>query len=194
MATVHSLSQREELTHDIPVSAQPGMLVGEHARRDELWEQISGDRSLAQLMNVATLPGIARFAFGMPDVHEGYGFPVGGVAALRAADGVISPGGVGYDINCGVRLLASDLPATAVRLRIGDLVHELSRSVPAGAGRGSGLSLAENELESVLAAGCRYLAERGLAELDDLEATEANGCLARADPGGLIGHDGRVPS
>jgi tRNA-splicing ligase RtcB (3'-phosphate/5'-hydroxy nucleic acid ligase) len=181
MAATPSASQ-SELIHDIPMSARADMRVPARVFADEeLWTQIARDGSLEQLMNVATLPGIVRYAYGMPDVHEGYGFPVGGVAALRAADGVISPGGVGYDINCGVRLLASTLSAAVVRPRIGELVHELARSIPSGAGRRSRASLGDEDLEGVLAAGCRYLAERGMADLDDLEATEANGSLARAD-------------
>jgi tRNA-splicing ligase RtcB len=172
-----------QLIHDVPVTTRPDMRVPARVfADDELWEQISRDRSLEQLMNVATLPGIARFAYGMPDMHEGYGFPVGGVAALRANDGVISPGGVGYDINCGVRLLVSTLTADAVRPRMQELVHELSRSIPSGTGRGGRLSLSDAELDRVLAEGCRYLVERGMADLDDLEVTEANGSLTRADP------------
>jgi tRNA-splicing ligase RtcB len=172
-----------ELVHDIPVTARPDMRVAARVYADDvLWEQIARDRSLDQLMNVATLPGVTRCVYGMPDVHEGYGFPVGGVAAMRAEDGVISPGGVGYDINCGVRLLISDLDVSAVRPRLKELVHELSRTVPSGTGRGSRLSLSEAELDRVLADGCRYLLERELATMDDLEATEANGSLSRADP------------
>jgi tRNA-splicing ligase RtcB len=169
--------------HDVPATARADMRVPARVFADEeLWRQISQDRSLEQLMNVATLPGIIGYAYGMPDVHEGYGFPVGGVAALRARDGVISPGGVGYDINCGVRLLVSDLGVAAVRARLGELVHELSRSIPAGAGRGGRVSLDDSELGRVLAEGCRYLAERGMADADDLEVTEAHGSLPRADP------------
>jgi tRNA-splicing ligase RtcB len=152
---------------------------------DELWKQIAHDRSLEQLMNVATLPGVTRCVYAMPDVHEGYGFPVGGVAAMRAADGVISPGGVGYDINCGVRLLISDLDEAAVRPRLAALVHELSRSIPSGTGRGGRLSLSDAELERVLGEGCRYLVERGQAVPEDLDAIEAGGSLARADPGAV---------
>ena len=100
----------------------------------ELIEQIAADRSFEQLQNVATLPGIREAALAMPDIHQGYGFPVGGVAATEPPGGVISPGGVGYDINCGVRLLA--LPMTAAELdgRIEPLVHEISRRVPVGTG------------------------------------------------------------
>ena len=171
------------LVHEIPVTAQPGMQVPARIYADdELWEQIGGDRSLGQLRNVATLPGVTGAVYGMPDMHEGYGFPVGGVAAMRLSDGVISPGGVGYDINCGVRLLVSGLRAERIRAKLPDLVHEISRSVPSGAGRGGRVSFSDTELDRVFVEGCRYLAERGLTEPDDLEVIEAGGCLPGADP------------
>ena len=175
-----------ELVHDLPTTARAGMRVPARVYADdELWRQISRDRSLEQLMNVATLPGVTRCAYGMPDVHEGYGFPVGGVAAMRAADGVISPGGVGYDINCGVRLLVSDLDLGAVQPWLRDLVHELARGIPSGAGRGGRLALSDAELDRVLAEGGRFLLERELATPADLAVTEANGGLPRADPGAV---------
>lgn len=170
------------LVHEIPATTRAGMRVPVRVFADgELWTQIAGDRSLEQLMNVAMLPGVSHCVYGMPDLHEGYGFPVGGVAALSAADGVISPGGVGYDINCGVRLLVSDLDVAAAAPQLERLVHELSRSIPSGAGRGSHLALTDIELERVLAHGCRALVEQGLVTSEDLDATEANGCLTRAD-------------
>ena len=175
-----------ELVHDLPTTARAGMRVPARVYADdELWRQISRDRSLEQLMNVATLPGVTRCAYGMPDVHEGYGFPVGGVAAMRAADGVISPGGVGYDINCGVRLLVSDLDLGAVQPWLRDLVHELARGIPSGAGRGGRLAYSDAELDRVLAEGGRFLLERELATPADLAVTEANGGLPRADPGAV---------
>ncbi|MGH7521407.1 MAG: RtcB family protein [Gemmatimonadales bacterium] len=172
-----------ELVHDIPATQRWDMRVPARVfADDELWKAIAHDRSLEQLMNVATLPGVTRCVYAMPDVHEGYGFPVGGVAATRASDGVISPGGVGYDINCGVRLLISDLEEDAVRPRLPALVHELSRSIPSGTGRGTRVSLSDAELDRVLGEGCRYLVERGQAVPEDLETIEAGGSLARADP------------
>jgi tRNA-splicing ligase RtcB len=175
-----------ELVHEIPVTAQAGMRVPARVYADAaLWTQMGQDRSLQQLKNVATLPGVTRCVYAMPDVHEGYGFPVGGVAAMRLVDGVISPGGVGYDINCGVRLLASTLEAERLASKLKDVVHELSRSVPSGAGRGSRLSLPDDELDRVLTEGCRSLVSRGLAELDDLPFIEAEGCLAGADAGAV---------
>src|SRR5919201_169523 len=101
----------------------------------ELLDAIADDHSLEQLRNVATLPGIVDAALAMPDIHQGYGFPVGGVAATALPDGVVSPGGVGYDVNCGVRLLAAPFTADELGTRREALVHEISRAVPAGAGR-----------------------------------------------------------
>jgi tRNA-splicing ligase RtcB len=149
---------------------------------EELWRQIAKDRTLDQLLNVSTLPGAVSAAYAMPDAHEGYGFPVGGVAAFRARDGVISPGGVGYDINCGVRLLAADLDASEARPRLEALVHELSRRIPAGTGKGGSHRSGGEDLERVLGEGCRYLLERGLASPEDLENTEAGGSFETADP------------
>lgn len=149
---------------------------------DELWAKITKDRSLEQLVNVATLGGVRGAVYGMPDMHEGYGFPVGGVAAFSADDGIISPGGVGYDINCGVRLLASELRAVGIRDQVEALVHDLSRTIPSGMGRDSALHLSDPELDGVLAAGCRPLVDRGLATEDDLFTIEAGGSLAAADP------------
>src|SRR5512147_2886029 len=172
------------LVHEIPVTAQPGMQVPARIYADdELWEQIGGDRSLGQLRNVATLPGVTGAVYGMPDMHEGYGFPVGGVAAMRMSDGVISPGGVGYDINCGVRLLASTLTLDEARPRLEAAVHDLSRAIPSGPGHHPRLDLSLADLDQVLGRGCGFLLERGLASPEDLECLEAGGSLPGADAG-----------
>ena len=123
---------------EIPITAREDMRVPARVWADEgLWKQISRDRTLNQLVNVSTLPGIAGTAQAMPDAHEGYGFPVGGVAAFRARDGIISPGGVGYDINCGVRLLASGIAADELgHSRLESLLHDLSRDIPSGTNNG----------------------------------------------------------
>jgi tRNA-splicing ligase RtcB len=142
---------------------------------EEILAAIRIDHSLDQLRNVATLPGIVEAAYAMPDIHQGYGFPVGGLAATELPDGVVSPGGVGYDINCGVRLLAAPFRADELGARREPLVHELARAIPAGAGRESGLAV---DLERVLAEGARVVAERD----DDVERTESRGCLDGADP------------
>ena len=171
------------MVREIPTAARHDMRVPARVYADDaLWQQIIGDRSLDQLVNVTTLPGVTGCVYGMPDMHEGYGFPVGGVAAMRVSDGVVSPGGVGYDINCGVRLLAADLDAELVGGRLEPLVHELSRAIPSGTGRGGLIHLTDDELDRVLAEGSRFLIERGLALPDDIAATEAEGGMPLADP------------
>lgn len=171
------------LVREVPVSARPDMRVPVRVYADEaLWQQIAGDRSVEQAVNVATLPGVTGCVYAMPDVHEGYGFPVGGVAGMRAADGVISPGGVGYDINCGVRLLASGLELSAARSRLEAAVHDLSRSIPSGPSRHARLDFGPAELDRVLEEGCGYLLERGLALPEDIPTIEASGALPGADP------------
>jgi tRNA-splicing ligase RtcB len=173
----------DETLWELPATARAGMRVPARVFADaELLDAIRGDLSLEQLANVATLPGIVDAALAMPDIHQGYGFPVGGVAAFETPDGVVSPGGVGYDINCGVRLLA--LPLTDVELdgRREALVHELSRAVPAGTGKLGQLTLRGADLDRVLREGPRQLVERGIGTADDVERTESRGCLPGADP------------
>src|SRR5947209_8117725 len=120
---------------EIPTGTRPGMRVpGRLFADQELLAAIEHDHSLEQLANVATLPGIVDAALAMPDIHQGYGFPVGGVAATAGRDAVVSPGGVGYDINCGVRLLTLPLDAEELGERREALVHELARAVPVGTG------------------------------------------------------------
>jgi tRNA-splicing ligase RtcB len=147
-----------------------------------LLDEIRRDHSLEQLVNVTHLPGIVGAALGMPDMHEGYGFPVGGVAATRLPDGAISPGGIGFDINCGVRLLASDIDRAAIAPILEPLVHELSRSIPAGFGRAGRQALTRSELDRVLVDGCPYVvAELGWGEREDLAVIESGGRLGGAD-------------
>jgi tRNA-splicing ligase RtcB (3'-phosphate/5'-hydroxy nucleic acid ligase) len=149
----------------------------------DLLDAIRGDDSLVQLQNVATLPGIVEPALAMPDIHQGYGFPVGAVAATELPDGVISPGGVGYDINCGVRLLRLGVDAAELGARKEKLVHEISRAVPTGTGRSDGVQLRGGELERVLEDGPRVLVDRhGIGTADDVAHTESEGRLAGADP------------
>ncbi|MGZ4398828.1 MAG: RtcB family protein, partial [Gaiellaceae bacterium] len=141
------------------MSTRPDMRVPARLFADsEIIAALVHDRSLEQLQNVATLPGIVEAALAMPDIHQGYGFPVGGVAATKLPDGVVSPGGVGYDINCGVRLLALPLDADDLGDRREALVHEISRAVPAGAGKRAGRG--RWPLERVLREGSAVVAER----------------------------------
>ena len=178
------LRRIDELLWEIPADSRPDMRVPARLFADrELLAAIQADRSLEQLANMATLPGIVGFALAMPDIHQGYGFPVGGVAATETPDGIVSPGGVGYDINCGVRLLAAPFSEGELDGRREALVHEISRSVPAGTGRGGGFSLRGAELDQVLGAGPAALVNsHGIGREDDLEHTESGGCLPGADP------------
>ncbi|MCM2314675.1 MAG: RtcB family protein [Thermoanaerobaculia bacterium] len=149
---------------------------------ESMLDDIHGDRSLDQLVNVATLPGIRRYAIAMPDAHEGYGFPIGGVAAFDLDEGVISPGGIGYDINCGVRMLRSTLTRHDVSAHLEALVQQLSREVPSGVGRGGVLRLDEANLDRVLAFGSKRMVELGYGTEADLDRTESRGTLTDADP------------
>jgi tRNA-splicing ligase RtcB (3'-phosphate/5'-hydroxy nucleic acid ligase) len=172
------LRQLTEVLWEIPAEARADMRVPARVFADrDLLEAIERDDSLEQIQNVATLPGVVEAALAMPDVHQGYGFPVGGVAATELPDGVVSPGGVGYDINCGVRLLAVPLTDAELGGRRETLVHELSRAVPAGAGKTKGRARPAAELEAVLEHG-----PRDLASEEDLKRTESRGCLPGADP------------
>jgi len=178
-----TLRQISEVVWEIPASARGDMRAPARVFADrELIDQIASDRSLEQLQNVATLPGIVGAALAMPDIHQGYGFPVGGVAATEPPDGVVSPGGVGYDINCGVRLLALPLGARELGKRVEPLVHEISRRVPVGTGRGGALSIAADDLGKVMVQGPRALLHRGIGSEDELECTESGGRLEGADP------------
>jgi tRNA-splicing ligase RtcB (3'-phosphate/5'-hydroxy nucleic acid ligase) len=182
-AATPNLVRIDETLWEIPASARADMRVPARIFADrELLDAIVGDCALEQLQNVATLPGIVEAALAMPDVHQGYGFPVGGVAATALPDGIVSPGGVGYDINCGVRLLCLPLSAEELGMRREPLVHELSRAIPAGTGKHGPLPLTTEELDEVMRAGPRALLARGIGCEDDLERTESHGCLPGADP------------
>jgi tRNA-splicing ligase RtcB len=184
--TTRQLRRVDETLWEIPADSRPDMRVPARVFADEeLLDAIREDRSLEQLQNVATLPGIVDAALAMPDIHQGYGFPVGGIAATETPDGVVSPGGVGYDINCGVRLLALPLEAAELGSRKEALVHQLSREVPSGAGSGGPLPLRPPELERVLTEGPAALVERGVGSADDVEHTESGGRLEGADPGAV---------
>jgi tRNA-splicing ligase RtcB len=179
-----ALRHISELVWQIDATARPDMRVPARVFADEpLIRAIEADRSLEQLQNVATLPGIVDAAIAMPDIHQGYGFPVGTVAATLLPDGVVSPGGVGYDINCGVRLLALPLTLGELGRRKERLVHEISRQVPAGAGKDGQLDVTGAQLDRILVSGPRVLVdELGIGSHDDLEHTESGGCIEGADP------------
>ena len=169
--------------YEIPADHRPDMRVPARFYADaELLRQALSDKSLDQLANSATLPGIVAYALAMPDIHQGYGFPIGGVVATRVPDGVISPGGVGYDINCGVRLLGTRLSQGDIAPYLDDLATQLQRNCPHGVGRGGEFVLNHKQLEEVARKGAGWALEHGYATPTDLERTEENGRIDGADP------------
>src|SRR6516164_428569 len=167
----------------IPRTYKPGMLTDTVVYANErLLEAIRRDQSLEQAANIAMLPGIVGRALAMPDIHQGYGFPIGGVAAMDEEHGVVSPGGVGFDINCGVRLLGSNLTLKDVKPKLRDLVHQLFRDVPSGTGKSSRLDLSPADLNRVLERGPKWAIEHDMGTEADLDHTEERGCIAGADP------------
>lgn len=169
----------------------PGLIFSS----SELMPNIKDDQSLLQVANVATLPGIVKHSLAMPDIHWGYGFPIGGVAAFRMEDGIVSPGGVGYDINCGVRLVTTALMASEVRPRIKELVLALFKNIPAGVGSRGEIRLSRKEQRDVAAEGASWAVKKGMGTEEDLERTEDQGVIRGADPGAVSeraykrGHD-----
>ena len=167
----------------VPRSTKPGMLTDAVIYADEhLLEQIVKDLSVEQAMNVAFLPGIVGRSLAMPDIHQGYGFPIGGVAATDLRKGVISPGGVGFDINCGVRLLGSTLGKDDVTPKLRELVNQLFRDVPAGTGSEGFIPCSWHDLDDVLERGAAWVVERGYGEAADVEFCEESGQMDGADP------------
>ncbi|ASV77062.1 Protein RtcB [Thermogutta terrifontis] len=177
------LERIDETTWRIPPDYKPGMQVEGRIYADErLIEQIRKDQAPEQVANVATLPGIQVASLAMPDIHWGYGFCIGGVAATDPEEGgVISPGGVGYDINCGVRLMRTNLHIDDVRPRLSELMNVLFQRIPAGVGKGGPYLFSGKQMDQLLEEGCRYLKKIGLATEEDLKNTEEGGCMAGAD-------------
>jgi len=149
---------------------------------DALLAKMLTDRTISQAINVSTLPGIQSHVIVLPDGHEGYGFPVGGVAAMDAEEGMISPGGVGYDINCGVRLLRTNLTEQDVRPRLKDLVTDLFNSIPSGVGSKGAIRLNNSQLDEVLVRGVNWAIDNGYGSENDAEVCEENGQIKNANP------------
>jgi len=148
----------------------------------KLMDDISEDDSLKQVQNVAHLPGITKYSLAMPDIHWGYGFPIGGVCATDAQEGVISPGGVGYDINCGVRLISTKLLASDVKDRMTNIVQHLYKQVPTGVGSSGAIrKISKNDLRKLVTKGAEWSVSQGFGEREDLEFIEENGCLNEAN-------------
>jgi tRNA-splicing ligase RtcB len=156
----------------------PGILYAS----ERLLQDMAGDQSPQQVANVAHLPGIVKYSLAMPDMHWGYGFPIGGVAAFDMAEGVVSPGGVGYDINCGCRMMTTKLHLDEIRNRLPELVTALFQNIPSGVGSTGPLKLSPKDSRKVLTEGAKWTVEQGYGTQEDLEATEDRGVMAGADP------------
>ncbi len=183
MVTLQDLKQISEYEWEIPQSYRPDMRVPVRlfsTRR--MLEDVVRDKSLEQAVNAATLPGLVGNVIVMPDMHQGYGFPIGGVAATRLPDGVISPGGIGYDINCGVRLLGSRIRHEAARPWMDDLATALNQFCPSGVGEKGAVRMTDAELIAVCRQGSRWALKQGFASEADLRRTEESGCVDGANP------------
>jgi tRNA-splicing ligase RtcB len=149
---------------------------------EKIFDDIKKDKTLEQARNVACLPGILKYSIALPDAHQGYGFPIGGVAAFDMDKGIISPGGVGYDINCSVRLLRTNLKKSDIMKRQKETADALYRKIPSGVGRGSRFNMTKEELKRILKGGAKYMAEKGYGIREDYMHTEEEGCMKQAEP------------
>jgi tRNA-splicing ligase RtcB len=156
----------------------PGIIFSNH----KLIKDLQQDQSLVQVANVATLPGIVKQSLAMPDIHWGYGFPIGGVAAFQMEDGIVSPGGVGYDINCGCRLMTTSLKANEIRPYVKELISALFKNIPAGVGSEGAIHLSKQDETKVALEGASWAVKKGFGQTEDLERTEDLGAMEGADP------------
>lgn len=183
MITKEMLIKLSDVMWEIPMSYRPDMQVpARFFATERMIDDILTDRSLEQLVNVTTLRGIQGNALAMPDIHEGYGFPIGGVAATSYPDGVISPGGIGYDINCGVRLIRSELSFDDIKNHLEKISQRIYHAVPSGVGEGGPRILSSKEMDDVLHLGIKWMIKEGLATEQDAQCIESHGHLNNADP------------
>ncbi|MGB9640898.1 MAG: RtcB family protein [Anaerolineales bacterium] len=183
MVSLSDFKKISDFEWEIPKTAHPDMKVPVHifaTRR--LLEKVFDDESIQQAINSATLPGLVGNVLAMPDMHQGYGFPIGGVAATRFPEGVISPGGIGYDINCGVRLLTSSISINQAESYLDALATALDHYCPSGVGKSGHIKLSEKELDQICVEGSRWAYKNGYAQAQDLERSEENGRIEGADP------------
>jgi len=177
------LKKIDDYRWEIPTSYKAGMAVpGLIFASEAMLTHILEENAFQQVANVAFLPGIVGHSLAMPDIHWGYGFPIGGVAATRIKDGVVSPGGVGFDINCGVRLVRTNLTEGEVRPKIGQLVNELFLRIPSGVGSEGKIRVSEKELSEVMVRGSRWAVEKGYGDAGDVIVTEESGAMRGANP------------
>ncbi|MFC1853363.1 RtcB family protein [candidate division CSSED10-310 bacterium] len=177
------VSQLDKYRWQIARDTSSGMHVPGIVYSDEiLMRKVLQDKSLQQVANAATLPGIVEASLAMPDIHYGYGLPIGGVVATRVSDGVVTPGGVGFDINCGVRLLTTQLEAPAIKKQISNLLQSLYNNIPCGVGSRGRLKLSRKELRRVLQKGSRWAIQNGYGLAEELDRTEEKGAFEETDP------------
>jgi len=182
MVNKHEIKRVNALLWEIPQTHREDMRVPARIYADnKLLEVALQDKSVEQLINTACLPGVVKYTLAMPDIHQGYGPPIGGVAAMSLSDGVISPGAVGYDINCGVRLLGSNIEAEQVKPIMGDLMDVLYAQLPSGVGKGGDLCLSGKDMDDVLERGAEWVVAKGYGTREDLEHTEERGMMSQAD-------------
>lgn len=149
---------------------------------EEILEDALQDRSVEQLINTTSLPGIVKYSIAMPDIHEGYGFPIGGVAATKYPDGALSPAGIGFDQNCGMRILLSEYTEEDIKPFLENLAEEIQKEVPSGLGKGRKIKLADQDIENILKYGAEFLVENGYGDAKDIEHCESGGRLKKANP------------
>ncbi len=180
--SIEGLHRIDSTRLEVPKGYKTGMRTNGIIYIDEVLEKALEKDAIEQVANVATLPGIVGSSLAMPDIHTGYGFSIGGVAAFDLKEGIISPGGVGYDINCGVRLLRTNLAREEVASRVKELIEGFYRDIPTGVGSKGKLRLTSDEHRKVLLKGARWVVEQGFGEKEDLEHSESHGCIEGADP------------
>ncbi len=181
MPAPNEIRKVSDTVWEIPASYKEGMRVPARIYATEKLLREMDDGVFDQVTNVATLPGIRRYAYCMPDGHWGYGFPIGGVAVMDAEEGVISPGGIGFDVNCGMRLVRTNLTFEEVRPRLRELVDRLFERVPAGVGASGFVKLSKDEFRTVVEKGAAWCVDKGLGWPEDLDRTEERGCIEGAD-------------
>jgi len=185
----HEVVKEEDFKYVVKRDESKGMIVPVTIYADDsLISKMALDRTIDQAANVATLKGVVKHVVVLPDGHEGYGFPVGGVAGMDLEEGVISPGGVGYDINCGVRLIRTNLLEKEVRPKLKDLVNELFNAIPSGVGSSSPRKVTGSELDDVLIEGVKWTVQNGYGWDSDIDVCEENGCMKGADPTSVSEH------
>lgn len=182
MIVMKQLRRIDDTKVEVPVGYVPNMLSSGIIYVDESLQSLLEDKAIKQVANIATLPGLVGFSIAMPDIHAGYGFPIGGVAGFDVDAGVISPGGVGYDINCGVRLLKTHLTLPEVKDKIDDLTRALYEEIPSGVGSKGGIKLTAQDAKKICMQGAMWAVSRQYGSHDDLQFIESGGALEGADP------------